>query len=83
MPIEYDEIGITTGREVLICRKYIKKFKKKIMNFENLYSITTEEFLKRINNKDLNKNKDFISWHESYTGLKNWEERLKEYKKFI
>lgn len=83
MGIDYDEIRITTSREIAICEKKIKMLKDVLANFEKQYGISTATFLEQLKNNALNGTDDFRTWHESHQGLQNWEERLTEYRKFM
>jgi len=45
MAITYDEVWITTSREVKVCEDSIRSYKKELKSFEQRYGITTEEFI--------------------------------------
>jgi len=84
MGIIYDEVWITTSREVKVCEDSIRSYKKELKSFEQRYGITTEEFINSgatciINISD----KDRKKWYELYLGLKKTEERLKGLQEFL
>jgi hypothetical protein len=85
MAITYDEVWITTGREIKVCEDAIKAYRKELRSFEERYRISTEEF---INNSGTGKEakvteKDRKKWYELYLGLKRTEERLKGLQAFL
>ena len=83
MSPEYDEIRITTSREIRICEQAIKKLKKIVYEMEIKYGMQTNMFLEKYGRGMLSETRDFISWKESYAGIGNWEARLKEYRDTI
>ncbi len=87
MAIIYDEVWITTGREIKVCEDAIRAYRKELRSFEERYGISTEEF---INNSGTDMEavakvteKDRKKWYELYLGLKRTEERLKGLQEFL
>jgi len=46
-----DEYEISIGREISLCRKLIRRLKSSIQKREKRYGISTEGFLKGLNQK--------------------------------
>jgi hypothetical protein len=75
----YDELYISTMREMDVCASAIRKLEKIIGDMERKYNMKTPEFIERFSKGGMENNKDFIEWHGSYKRLKHWEGRLKEF----
>jgi len=76
----YDELYISTMREMDVCASAIRKLERVIGDMETKYNVQTHEFIERFSKGGMEDNKDFVSWHGSYERLKHWEGRLKEFK---
>ena len=76
MTVEYDEIRITTRREITICQQAIKKLVLIIEAMEEKYSLTSCQFLSDFKVDENPTNEDLIKWHDSCLALKRWQERL-------
>ena len=79
MGVVYDELYISTMREIEVCRQSIRKLKKNLGRMEKKYHLGTAEFVERFNEGTLEHSEDYVAWHTSCEGLKRWEERLKEF----
>jgi hypothetical protein len=75
-----DEYEISIGREISLCRKLIRRLKSSIQKREKQYGISTEGFLKGLNQGRLAEtNPDFLNWSKDYQELRSWERMLGEY----
>ena len=75
-----DEYEISIGREISLCRKLIRRLKSSIQKREKRYGISTEGFLKGLNQKQLAEtNPDFVQWTKDYQELRSWERMLAQY----
>jgi hypothetical protein len=77
--LEYDEIRITTRREMEICRQAIKKLEKLIADMEKKYCITSNEFLEDFDPNAVGHVKEKVRWYQSCLALERWKERLAEH----
>lgn len=86
-----DEYEISMGREIVHCRKVVRRLRNSILDRERKFGMTTEEFLK-ISEQDSsgrhcdspqpagpNDGIDSVRWREDYRDLRIWEQRLREY----
>ncbi len=83
MGVVYDEVYISTKREIDVCEKAIKKLSRTISEMERKYQIKTAEFIAGFNEERIESNNDFLFWRESVDGLKRWEERLKGFREIL
>jgi len=83
MGMVYDELYISTMREMDVCASTIRKLEKVIGDMEKKYNLKTPEFVERFSKGGMEHNKDFVEWHASYEGLKHWEGRLKDFKDIL
>jgi len=83
MAVVYDELYISTMREIQVCRKNIKKLTALIRDLERKYNLTTSEFIGSSGEAVKGNSKDYAAWRESYEGLKNWEGRLREFNEIL
>lgn len=83
MGVVYDELLIATMKEMNVCKKAIKKLSGTLNDMETKYNLTTAEFIERFENGRMRDEKDHIKWHDSYSGLKAWEQRLRELEEII
>lgn len=74
--MEYDEIRITTCREIKVCEGAIKKLEKTIAALEKKYNKTSSDFLQDFNPYAYPPNGELTSWHDSCCALQRWKERL-------
>jgi len=79
----YDELYISTMREMDVCAGAIRKLKRVIEDMETKYNLKTPEFVERFSKGGMKDNKDFMEWRGSYERLKHWEGRLKEFKEIL
>lgn len=76
MAVAYDEIRITTRREISICRTAIEKLEEILRGFEKQYGFAGPEdstLRDRMNAEDLDR------WRDSRLALDRWKTRLKEH----
>ena len=73
--MEYDEIRITTRREINVCRDAIKKLETFIEKMEEKYHVESPELLDQTFSSHL-PNEDFVRWSDSCLALRRWRERL-------
>ncbi len=83
MGVVYDELSISTMREISVCRKKIKKLTRNLEDMERKYHLSTAEFVRRFSEGSMRDHKDYVAWHDSYEGLKNWEERLRGFHEIL
>ena len=83
MGVEYDELYISTMREMDICVHTIRKLERVIGDMERKYHLKTPEFMERFSKGGMVDNKDFMEWHASYDRLKHWEGRLREFEDIL
>ena len=83
MSVLYDEVYISTMREIKVCESTTKKLKKNLDEMERRYSMKTEEFLRRFGQGSIESNKDFVFWHDAYESLLLEEKRMAEFKEIL
>ncbi len=83
MGIVYDELFISTMKEIDVCKRAIKRSAGILNDLERKYNLTTVEFMEKINGGKMEKDKDFKIWSDSVEGLKSWQERLKELEEIL
>lgn len=75
-----DEYEISIGRELYLCKKSIARLQKFLFSMEKKYNMSTSAFIEELKNGKLSdNNEDFKAWLSSYTILKTWEKRNKEF----
>ena len=74
--MKYDEIEITTRREINVCEGAIKKLEKVIGAMEIKYNKTSIDFLQNFDPYAYPIDGELIRWHDSCCALKQWKERL-------
>jgi len=77
--VVYDELYISTMREMDVCTGVIRQMEKIIGDMEKRYHLKTSEFMERFTKGGMENNNDFVTWHASYERLKHWEGRLKDF----
>ncbi len=83
MVVVYDELFISTMKEINVCKKAIRRLSKTLSDLETKYDLTTAEFIERFNDGRMRAEKEYIKWHDSFMGLKNWQQRLKEFEEIL
>jgi len=69
-----DEYEISLSRELNICEKKIKQFRKVLAGMEAKYKMKTEVFAGKVAGGDITEQKDdFVAWMKEYEALKGWE----------
>ncbi len=76
MTMEYDEIRITTRREIVICEKAIKRLEKVVEGMEAKYTLSSSRFLRDFDPLTSPVNGEFIEWYDSCLALQRCKERL-------
>ncbi len=82
MSIVYDEVWITTSREVMVCLDAIRAYEKELRLLEEGYHINPEELLQRIEDGYAPQGHE-KTWYETYLGLMRTKKRLEELKGFL
>ncbi|MDA8078007.1 MAG: hypothetical protein M0Z79_03605 [Nitrospiraceae bacterium] len=83
MEVPYDEIYISTMREMDVCRDRIRKCEQVIAEMERARGITTEEFLRLHAAGGMTGDTDYVRWYECSEGLRNWKERLQGFEEIL
>lgn len=83
MGILYDEVYISTMREIKACENIIKKLRKSLDEMERRYNMKTDEFLKGFSPDRIGNSKDFASWHDMHESLLLEEKRMAEFKEIL
>jgi hypothetical protein len=83
MAVVYDELYISTMREISVCRKKIGKLRRILDDMERKYQLSTSEFIRKFTEGAMRDHKDYLAWYDSYQGLGNWEERLKGFHEIL
>ena len=76
MSLVYDELFISTKREIAVCEDAMKKVRKTLAHMESRYAMSTPAFIEKVKNNDMGGNADYELWYSSFLGLGRWEERL-------
>ena len=79
-----DEYEISLGREVVVCRSFVKRLKKAIEAREKKHGMTTEAFIMGFEEgRHAGPDRDFPDWHRDHRELQIWQKRLGEYEEAI
>jgi len=76
MAMGYDEIRITTRREINVCEGAIRKLEKVIGAMEKKYNINSSDFLQDFDPCSSPPNDELTRWHDSCCALEQWKQRL-------
>jgi len=81
----YDEVFISTKREIAVCEEKIRKLRGGLAEMERKYRLSTREFLERFTAGEMSgdANRDYRDWYAGYRGLRDWEERLEGYREIL
>ncbi len=82
MAIIYDEVWITSSREVQVCLDAIKAYEKELKELEDRYSIKGNELLLKIEDGYVPSGPE-ARWYETHLGLLRTRERLEGLKRFL
>lgn len=82
MAITYDEVWITTGREIKICQDSIRAYEKELKTLESQYSIKPDELFEKLKNNHILESHE-ARWYSTYLALKREEQRLQELETFL
>jgi hypothetical protein len=78
--VHTDEYEISIQREMILCRKAIKRLGNAINNRERRYGMKTETLLLVLEQgPPEEQNDDFLTWREDHLELQVWAKRLKDY----
>ncbi len=83
MGVVYDELFISTMKEISVCKKAIKKLSKTLNDMELKHNMATAEFIVRLREGKMRDETDYAKWHDSFVGLNSWEERLREFEEIL
>jgi hypothetical protein len=83
MTVEYDEIRITTRREIAICEQAIKKLEIVIAAMEKKYQLSSAAFQKDFDPGAPELNNELKHWYESCAALEQWRARLAEHMRIM
>jgi hypothetical protein len=78
-----DEYEISIGREITLCRKFIKQMRDSLHTRERQHGMTTEELLQAVEQGRLGEQSDFGSWRKEYQDLQYWQKMLNEYEEAL
>lgn len=67
--------GINEGEYLL------KRFRKKLREFEEKYNMETETFTKKFEAGALDDREEFFEWKSINESVKHWEQKIRELKK--
>lgn len=81
--VEYDEIRITTRREISVCEGAIRKLETFIGLMEKKHGIDSADFLKNFDPVSDASDEELSLWHESCLGLERWKERLSAHRRIM
>ena len=71
-----DEYEISIGREISLCRRFVKKLGNLLHKREKQYGMTTEAFLRAMEEGRLSEQIHFRVWREEYRDLRYWQKLL-------
>jgi hypothetical protein len=78
-----DEYEISIGREIALCRKMVRQLKDSLERREKQYGMTTEAFLRALEEGCLSEQHPIQSWNQEYQELQYWQKILTEYEKAL
>jgi hypothetical protein len=78
-----DEYEISIGREISLCRRFVKYFHNLLHEWEKQYGMTTEDFLQVLEQGEFGEQSDFRSWHKEYQYLRYWQKMLNDYEEAL
>ncbi len=83
MGVVYDELFISTMKEINVCKKAIRRLSRTLAGMEAKYGLTTAEFIENFNDGETAEEKDRLKWRDSFIGLRNWQQRMKEFEQIL
>jgi len=78
-----DEYEISIGREITLCRKFIKQRRDSLHAREEQHGTTTEELLRAVEEGRVGEQSDFPSWRKEYQDLQYWQKMLNDYEEAL
>lgn len=82
MAIPYDEIWITTSREIKVCLDAIKAYQKELRRLGSVYGLSPERIHEKVRENMVLQVYE-ARWYDTYLALKRSEQRLVELKTFL
>lgn len=82
MAIIYDEVWITSSREVKICLDAIKAYEKELKELEEIHGINGQDLLLKIDRGYVPVDYE-ARWHETHLALLRTRDRLEGLKRFL
>jgi len=81
--VHTDEYEISMGREINLCRKFVKQLRSSLLRRERQYGMTTEAFLQALEEGQLSEQSHFRSWRQEYQDLHYWQKMLNDYEEAL
>jgi hypothetical protein len=81
--VHTDEYEISIGREITLCRKFVKQLRHSLHRRENQYGMTTEAFLQALEQGQLCEQGHFRTWRQEYQDLQYWQKVLNDYEEAL
>jgi len=78
-----DEYEISMGREIAFCRKMVRQLQDSLETREKQCGMTTEAFLKALEEGGLAAQHPIQSWNQEYQKLQYWQKMLTEYEEAL
>jgi hypothetical protein len=78
-----DEYEISIGREISLCRRFVKQLSNSLNKWEKQYGMTTGALLQALEEGRLNERSHFRSWRENYQDLQYWQKMLNDYEEAL
>ncbi|MCK9377757.1 MAG: hypothetical protein M0P73_16620 [Syntrophobacterales bacterium] len=78
-----DEYEMSIGREIAFCRKMVKQLKDSLERREKQGGMTTEAFLRALEEEGLSEQPPIQSWKQEYQYLQYWQKTLAEYEEAL
>jgi hypothetical protein len=78
-----DEYEIAIGREITLCREFIKQIRDSLHTREKQHGMTTEELLQGVEQGRLGEQSDVRSWRKEYQDLQYWQKMLNDYEEAL
>lgn len=81
--MEYDEIRITTRREIAVCKGAIQRLERVIAALERRYGKKTVDLLGELGDVGPPPEGDFRLWYDTSLALRRWDERLRAHQEIL
>lgn len=83
MALEYDEIRITTRREIDICRSAIKKLESSLAAMEEKYGRTSADLMAQMADSTRPADLEIQQWYDNCLALQSWRQRLAGHRRIM